>query len=189
MTTATAFRFGGRVSLDLTWTLRYRHVAPTELLAQPGDLRRWIGVAMTPTRAPVDDRQLIAAIDLREAVYRAASATIDGTPLHRADRALINDWAERPGPHRRLNATGRAEIRLRAGDEIGSALAAVASDAIDLLTADPGRLRRCEGPDCALLFHDASRPGRRRWCSAERCGNRVNTTAYRRRCASIPDQE
>lgn len=189
MTAATAFRFGGRLALDLTWTLRYRRVEPTELLERPGDLRRWIGVAVAPTRAPVDDDLLAAAIDLREAVYRAATATIDGEPVRRADRALINTWAERPGPHRRLDASGGAEVRLRTGDEIGSALAAVATDAIDLLATGRDRLRRCAGPDCALLFHDASRPGRRRWCSAERCGNRVNTMAYRRRHAPTTGPE
>ena len=35
----TGFRFGGRLSLDLTWTLRYRAVAPTDLLSSPADSR------------------------------------------------------------------------------------------------------------------------------------------------------
>jgi predicted RNA-binding Zn ribbon-like protein len=181
VTATSAFRFGGRLSLDLTWTLRYRRVAPTEMLTTPDDLRRWVGLAVAPARAPIDTDLLTAAIDLREAVFRAASATIDGSRVQRGDRAVINAWAERPGPTRLLDASGRGVVRLRADDEIGSALAEVADDAIGLLAGAPGRLRRCEGPDCALLFHDGSRPGRRRWCSAERCGNRVNTTAYRRR--------
>lgn len=181
MTATSAFRFGGRLSLDLTWTLRYRRIAPAEMLATPGDLRRWVGVAIAPARGPVDADRLTAAIDLREAVFRAASATIDGSRVHRADRAVINGWAEHPGPIRMLDAAGHRAVRLRSDDEIGSALSAIADDAIDVLAGAPGRLRRCEGPDCALLFHDGSRPGLRRWCSVERCGNRVNTTAYRRR--------
>ena len=64
-----------------------------------------------------------------------------------------------------------------------SALAAVALDAVELLSLDDGRLRLCEGPGCSLVFYDSSRPGTRRWCSTERCGNRVNTTTYRRRRA------
>lgn len=189
MTTTEAFRLGGRLSLDLTWTLRYRRVAPTELLVRPADLRRWVTTAVAPTHEPVDPELLAAAIDLREAVFRAAGATIDGSPVRRADRTLINAWAERPAPYRRLHASGRPEVHLRPGAEVASALAAVAIDAVDLLAADDGRLRRCEGPECALLFHDASRPGRRRWCSAARCGNRVNTRAYRRRHTTVPTEE
>jgi hypothetical protein len=76
-----------------------------------------------------------------------------------------------------------ARTVLRPGAEAESALATVAVDAVELLGAGDGRLRLCEGPGCSLLFHDGSRPGRRRWCSTERCGNRFNTATYRRRRA------
>ena len=39
------------------------------------------------------------------------------------------------------------------------------------------RVRTCAG--CSLLFIDRSRPGRRRWCSMDRCGNRDKTARYR----------
>ena len=32
-----------------------------------------------------------------------------------------------------------------------------------------------------MLFVDSSRPGRRRWCAGEACGNRARTKAYRHR--------
>ncbi|WP_349253965.1 CGNR zinc finger domain-containing protein [Streptomyces sp. BPTC-684] len=32
-----------------------------------------------------------------------------------------------------------------------------------------------------LLFVDASRPGRRRWCSSKACGGKERAAAYRRR--------
>ena len=63
------------------------------------------------------------------------------------------------------------------------ALSDIARDAIALL-ADPAqhaRLRRCASPDCDLIFYDSSRPGRRRWCSTERCGDRMRARAYRAR--------
>jgi predicted RNA-binding Zn ribbon-like protein len=156
---------------------------------RPTDLRRWISLAIAPVRGPIDDAALEATIALRESVFRAAMDTIDGRPPRRADRVRINDWAGRPGPYRILAAAGASVRALRPEAEVESALAAIATDAIDLLASQDGRLRRCEGPDCALLFHDASRPGRRRWCSTERCGNRVNTSAYRRRNAPIPTEE
>lgn len=177
------FAFGGRLSLDLTWTLRYRAVAPTELLVHPADLRRWISVAVAPLRAPTDPALLPEVVRLREAIHAAARAVVDGGPVRERDRRIVNDWAARPAPYVRLDRGGGSTVLLRPGAEVESALAAVAADAVDLLSTRDGRLRACEGPACSLLFHDASRPGRRRWCSTERCGNRVNTTTYRRRRA------
>jgi len=44
--------------------------------------------------------------------------------------------------------------------------------AMELLTAgDHARLRLCAGDDCAWLFLDQSKPGRRRWCDMATCGN------------------
>ena len=184
MTTVTEeFQFGGRLSLDLTWTLRYRATAAMELLHSPDELRRWITTAIAPVRGPLTTGDLDAAVRLREAVYAAAVATIDGRPVRESDRAVLNDCAARPAAWRRLQRTGRSVLELRPDDQVGSALATVAADAIAVLAAADGRLRLCEGPGCSLVFYDSSRPGRRRWCSTERCGNRVNATTYRRRRA------
>src|SRR5947208_764688 len=45
------------------------------------------------------------------------------------------------------------------------------------------RIRVCAAEDCGLLFVDASRPGRRRWCSMERCGNLAKVRGHRARRA------
>lgn len=59
-------------------------------------------------------------------------------------------------------------------------LSAIARDAIDLLTGPLGhRIRVCAAEDCAFLFVDASRPGTRRWCSMERCGNLAKLRTHR----------
>ena len=175
------FAFGGRLALDLTWTLRYRTVAPTELLARPADLRRWISLAVAPAHRAVTPDLLGEAVRLREAIHDCALATTAGRSPTGADRAVINAWAAQPPPIVRLDVGGGHTVVLRPDAEAESALAAVAVDAVHLLGVRDGRLRICAGPSCSLLFHDDSRPGRRRWCSADRCGNRVNTTAYRRR--------
>jgi len=179
----SGFQFGGRLSLDLTWTLRYRSVEPTDLLATPADLDDWITTAVASVRHLSDHGDLASAIELREAIHAGAASRIAGEDIGRGIRGLINDWAARPAPFRSLDGHAGAPSQLRPGAAVESALAAVALDAVDLLASDDGRLRRCEGPGCSLLFHDSSRPGTRRWCSTERCGNRVNTTTYRRRRA------
>ncbi|SNT18520.1 Putative stress-induced transcription regulator [Streptosporangium subroseum] len=45
------------------------------------------------TPAPVDPTALVAARDLREAIYRLARANCDGTGYGRADRELLNQVA------------------------------------------------------------------------------------------------
>jgi predicted RNA-binding Zn ribbon-like protein len=214
-----AFRFGGRLALDLTWTVRFRFVAPTELLVEPEDLDGWLiaagftletgtdrspsslrSRAAAPQQATVPDRsprpsarpqgqgrsdraRLDLARALREAVDRSARRRIGGRPLVPADVDTINDAAGHAPPLPRLTTAGRVAV-VTDGDPVRSSLAAVAHDAVDLLGTDQhGRLRLCEGAHCALTFADDSRPGRRRWCSVEVCGNRANTARYRSRRA------
>jgi predicted RNA-binding Zn ribbon-like protein len=42
-------------------------------------------------------------------------------------------------------------------------------------------VRKCEGPDCTLWFHDVSKGHARRWCSMAVCGNRAKAAAHRTR--------
>ena len=61
-------------------------------------------------------------------------------------------------------------------------LGAAAGEAIDLVGGElSSRVRECGGDTCYLLFLDTSRPGNRRWCSMERCGNRHKVRGYRSR--------
>jgi predicted RNA-binding Zn ribbon-like protein len=41
------------------------------------------------------------------------------------------------------------------------------------------RVRECAGEDCGALFLDTSRPGTRRWCSMDTCGNRAKKSTFR----------
>lgn len=175
------FAFGGRLSLDLTWTVRYRAVWPTELLAEPEDLCRWLAAVGLPTPRAATTRHLAAARALREAIHRTVTRALDGQRADSSHLVVVNRCAAQPTPHPVLRADGTSHLVAPPGREMAAALAAIARDAIDLLAADDGRLRRCEGPLCSLVFHDASRPGTRRWCSAAGCGNKVNTRAYRER--------
>jgi len=61
-------------------------------------------------------------------------------------------------------------------------LGAVLAELVRL--ADGGRLERlkpCQSDECQWVFFDRSKPGNRRWCSSDRCGNRAKTRAYRDR--------
>lgn len=46
---------------------------------------------------------------------------------------------------------------------------------------DLTRVRACEGVGCTLWFLDQTKPGRRRFCCPEICGNRAKVAAFRSR--------
>ena len=78
--------------------------------------------------------------------------------------------------------SGRTRLHMcRSGPtRVTGALAQIARETVEFVTgADLARLRTCAG--CTLLFVDRSRPGTRRWCSMERCGNRNKTAHYRQK--------
>ena len=59
----------------------------------------------------------------------------------------------------------------------------VALALVDVIrTNESGRLRACAAQDCAGVLVDLSRNGSKRFCSI-RCGNRMNTIAFRQRAA------
>ena len=61
-------------------------------------------------------------------------------------------------------------------------MSSVARDAIDLFgTARVERFRKCASPTCDLMFVDQSRPGKRQWCTMERCGNLSKVAKHRAR--------
>lgn len=182
MTTADdeRFSFGSRVGLDLTWTLRFRSVQPTELLGTTDDLAGWAQAADLPVGSEPTGADLAATRNLREAIYGAARNVIDGVAINPGDRATINKAAAFPVPAPQLGVDGNCVPEV-ARDSFAPVLAVVARDAIGVLTAGDGRLRLCADELCSLVFYDESRPGQRRWCSTARCGNRANTRAYRQR--------
>lgn len=171
------FRFGlGHVTLDFLATLGRRAGSQIERLASPDDLSRWIaeaGIAAAPTASR---EQLDDARELREAIRRVLACGRDGRPPGESDLMLVNEWARHPLVAQQI---GPDFERVSVGpDLVSGALAHIARESVELVTGpDRARLRNCAG--CTLLFVDRSRPGTRRWCSMERCGNRSKTAHYR----------
>jgi predicted RNA-binding Zn ribbon-like protein len=177
-----AFRFRARrLSLDLCSTLLWRHLTPVEQLRTPADLARWFGEAgVRPVPIAPRTEHLEAARALRESIYALAHDRIAGRPPSPAPSATLNAIAGSPDPAPALTADG--DVSWAADAPAEAALSRVARDAIELLTGpSAARLRECAAPDCAFLFVDTSRPGRRRWCASDRCGNREHVREHRRR--------
>ncbi len=178
-----AFRFSsGRLCLAFCATVGERWRRSFERLRTPDDLSRWLVQAgLAEGDVPVPPDVLDEARVLREAVYRLVRAAMSGQPGRPADRELVNAAARRPAVAPQFGPDGGR--RLWAGDDpVRAGLATVAVDAVELLTGpDVVRVRECDAADCALLFVDSSRPGRRRWCADGACGTRARTAAYRAR--------
>jgi predicted RNA-binding Zn ribbon-like protein len=185
------FRFTpGRPCLSFCATVGERWRRGFERLRTPADLGRWLLEAGITDHAPsATTEQLSRARELREAIYRSVRAGMAGISMADGDRQLINEVARQPAVSPQIASSG--DRRHAAGpDPVGAGLATVAADAVDLLTSPAlTRVKECDAPDCALLFLDTSRPGRRRWCSDTACGTRARTAAYRLRRQEAPAPE
>jgi len=182
---AEEFRFGlGHQALEFVATLAGRHRQPQERLVTTDDLERWLALSGLVSDVACTRKQLSEARELREAIYRLLEAARHGRRPIDEDIDLLNTWARRARPAPQLDTSLR--VRRRAPNQCTAALAEVAASAVDLIGGPERQLvRECADPTCSLMFIDRSRPGRRRWCSMERCGNRAKTARYRRQSRHI----
>ncbi|MAY33264.1 MAG: hypothetical protein CMM86_11755 [Rhodovulum sp.] len=171
----------GSLCLDLVDTVSERGVGDVDLLATEADVARWVTGTGRLAYAAGAVGDIASVRNLREAIFNAASACIDGALMDDADLAVINAAASVGAPRPVLMRDG---VVMRADDPFAAMMAEIAGDAIALLGGERrARLRRCGG--CNMLFFDASPPGRRKWCSsAAGCGNQAKTRNRRARIAA-----
>jgi predicted RNA-binding Zn ribbon-like protein len=143
-----------------------------ETLSTPEYLSTWLAASRLGIKGiRITEDDLAAARRLRTAIFAGATARMAGRPIPRSAVAVINELAVPAPPTPRLAADRRAWTAPVTGTQ---ALSAMARDAVDLFGgAYSGRIRECAASDCQLIFVDLSRPGQRRWCSMQRCGNRA----------------
>ncbi len=130
----------------------------------------------------MDEDTFAGALDLREAIDAAVTATVAGVRVPGKAVRCVNEWlaAEPQRPALRLEAGVPVLARPRGGRTPRGALTLIAADAAELLgTGLRDRLRICPGPGCRGRFLDDSPAGRRRWCSMAVCGNRNKAAAHR----------
>ena len=165
----------GALCLELLTTGGARDYRRHELLRAPDDLAAWLATCRLRIDVRVADDDVPAARQLRSAIWAAALAKTAGRPLPRPSVAMINELAAVTPPTPLLAGERRSWAIAATGAQ---ALSAIARDAIDLFGGRYAtRVRECAAADCALVFVDLSRPGQRRWCSMDRCGNRAKQRA------------
>jgi predicted RNA-binding Zn ribbon-like protein len=158
------------LALDLVNTRWIGTAGPEDLLADLPGLRTWLGSAGFPA-APADPAALGALRTARDAIRATA---LD--PSDAGARAALNAVLGRARVRELLGAGG-PEREVEVQDESWRVPWVAARDLVELLRA-PDRVRVCAHPDCILHFYDASRSGRRQWCSMAACGNRAKAARH-----------
>ncbi|MGW0565262.1 CGNR zinc finger domain-containing protein [Streptomyces sp. NPDC003016] len=176
----------GALCLELLPTGGPGPLARYEALRTPIDLVRWAEQSRLPAGLDlaVSEGELSDARTLRDALHRLAADRAHGRALAAADLDVVNERAAGEPLAARIDVVaGAGAVRAWAPGATGDRLlSTVARDAVDLFTGPYAhRIRACGSHDCCLLFVDTSRPGRRRWCAMERCGNRNKVRAHRAR--------
>lgn len=164
-----------------------------DLAAQPLDRAEAIdrflrATGLVPADVPLrglDAQWLGPFRELRDCVRALVRAQLEGRgagPALERVNAIAAASAP-PAPRAVRTRSGLLVRELSVEPDCRGMLAAVARDAVDLLTDPAARalLRQCEGDDCRRCYLDTSRGRRRRWCSSEGCGNRERVARHRRR--------
>jgi predicted RNA-binding Zn ribbon-like protein len=167
----------GNLGLDLAGTRKWRRTEPEELLPDADALARWFAATgEMPNGIRVDSEVFNAALVLREAIYRLATARVSGAAFDADDLVAVNRWAVQPGFGVELTGDG---VTRTGGAR--AALAEVARSAAVVLADVDAPMKECGRPTCTRIYLDRSRGMRRTWCGMDECGNRVKAAAYRAR--------
>ncbi|KOG42097.1 zf-CGNR multi-domain protein [Streptomyces resistomycificus] len=179
----TPYRFDpGALCLELLPTGGPGAFARFEVLHEPADLVAWAHRSRLQRglELAVSERELARARELRDALFLLTADRAHGRRLQPPHLGAVNEAAAEPPLVARIAPDG---TRTWAPGATGTQLlSTLARDAVDLFTGPyAARVRECGAHDCRLLFVDTSRPGRRRWCAMEHCGNREKARAHRAR--------
>ncbi|MFE9767788.1 CGNR zinc finger domain-containing protein [Streptomyces sp. NPDC005808] len=180
-----SFRFDpGALCLELLTTGGPGEFARYEVLHEPSDLAHWAARSrLSPgLELSIEQRELAHVRTVRDALFLLTADRAHGRPPNPRDLAVLNAAAAEPPLVGRIAPDGTYAW---APDATGTQLlSTVARDAVDLFTGPyADRIRECGSDNCYLLFVDTSRPGRRRWCAMEHCGNLHKARAHRARRA------
>jgi predicted RNA-binding Zn ribbon-like protein len=192
--------YGGLLCLDFANTLEPRGAAPVrDWLGGYADLVAWARhagaidaasaerlLALGAARPAAAAASFAAAVELREATYRAFAAVAEGATPAAEDLAMLQRAYAEAMRHARLlpdPASGQLAWAWEEDGALDRAWWPMARSAVELATAGPlGRVKQCR-PGCGFLFFDASKNRIRRWCSMEECGGQTKArrqTARRR---------
>lgn len=187
------FWIGNNLALDLANTRAVdENGGALDLLATFDDLLTWVVESGRATESAAErvrnlldtgqKKQMVElATGFRGEMKAMAKALANGKPVPRSVIDRINELLREKQGHFKLIHTARGfdrKFQLKMNN-VTDFLFPIAESAMELLCSGvPGRVKKCEGPDCVLYFYDISKPGHRRWCSMSACGNRAKAAQF-----------
>jgi predicted RNA-binding Zn ribbon-like protein len=186
---------GGDAALDFVNTVNGRDAhAPRDWLDGYLRLLEWAEkVGLLPrgvlralaelarTKPAEANRALRRAKQLREALFSITTAMIAGKAPPAEALVLLNKhWHAGTAAHALRLEKSDLRMALRAeAIDLDLIASLVAWRFVAYVLAEPrDRLRLCKGNDCAWLFLDRSKAGRRRWCDMAVCGNAAKSRRF-----------
>src|ERR1700733_8091617 len=184
---------GGDSVLDFVNTVTGRNGFPRDWLPNFEALAAWGGMAgligkhrssMLQKRSQQHPRDAAVAMssarELRELLYRALLQAVGGSSPSAADLQRLHAYwrraVERHAFQYRSGSIRPVLLHTEGFDEITDAIVLQAVHRLGVLSTRP--LRQCAGGNCAWLFIDSSKAGRRRWCDMATCGNDAKAKRY-----------
>lgn len=139
--------------------------------------------AQAAAQDPFMARDLSRIRTLRSALREVALAVADRRAPHVGSLDIINRALHARQVIELVPAHDGVSVDHRhVGDPVDDALARLADPLVAELTdGRPDRIKVCASETCQLIFYDASRTSRRRWCEMATCGNRAKAARHRAR--------
>lgn len=166
---------------------------PIEHLGSLSDVTGWLedhGLLAASRRRPIDappaaraSRSLAHVIAVRAGLRELVEALVAGRAVDPRALDTLNAVLRARSPLQLVPDEGGVALAHRpVGDPLGDALAALTEPLVTAIaTGATDRIRICANDGCRWVFQDASRTGRRRWCSMSSCGNRAKAARHRAR--------
>jgi len=121
------------------------------------------------------------AIDLREAIYRIFTISLEDHSHTREDLTVFNEYLGKTMMQSQIVKTQDGFHWEMTGNKtkLDWLLNPVVRSAADLLVSEEVRqVKKCADPICGWLFLDISRNRSRRWCDMADCGNRAKASRF-----------
>ena len=187
---------GNHTVLDFINTLLKNQNGPVELLLNFPDILNWMTEAkvISPSKRT---ELLITWRDERENTQVVEKVRAFRKILHAMVTELIDDRAVSQNILDEINYTlaystshfqiahgkkGLTKERVHGFKSAMHFLVPFAEMAVNLLTeTDHKLIRKCENPECVIVFYDTSKNHTRRWCRMQVCGNRFKAAKFYKR--------
>lgn len=176
-------------ALDLLNTRMMVEGQRRDLLGSDADAALWLQqIGFGPaTEVEGEDGHLLARLrKLRDSIEGLLAARRENRV---ADPAALNAFLLRAVPQLVWEGAAAPVLdRFCLGDAASQRLSRLAYAAAELLAeGDFNLVRKCESPECSLMFYDRTKSHKRRWCSMALCGNRHKVAEFRKRRQGVAD--